>query len=66
MEIYDGTPELHPVTGPDSDDDNARAGVGTSIPPATAMGIATRHAKVETRRVCERFRALDMRCLLSA
>jgi hypothetical protein len=66
IEMYEGTPELHPVTAPDNDDDNAPAGAGTSVPQAIAVGSAMRHANVETGPRYTRLRDLDMSRVPSA
>src|SRR5450432_3944950 len=44
IEMYEGTPELQPVTGPDKD--AAWANAGASTPQAMTAGSATRQATV--------------------
>src|SRR5579883_83976 len=59
--MYEGTPELHPATGPVSD--AARAVDGTSAPQASTAGAAMRQARRETRHARMRFRGPHISCV---
>src|SRR4029077_3927136 len=49
IETYEGTPELHPVTGPDKD--AAWASAGTSTAQAMAAANGTRHPPPRRRGI---------------
>jgi hypothetical protein len=56
--MYEGTPELQPVTGPDSDAARATDGVRTA--QATAAGNAARHSRKERESARARVQSRDI------